>query len=153
MRSYGLTPSVSGSIAQALGSAARSLLTPYGQMFSNPKVHDHKVGLEPPFFPFHIPCPFTPERIEAEVVAKLEYASRDSGSRVGYSTMRLWFSESDKPPDPAEIWHELGFMREAASMLLAFGNESRIQQILHAPTTYSPALTSVLSSKMPHVQC
>ena len=153
MRSYGLTPAVSGSLAQGLGNTARSLLTPYGLMFSNPKVHEHRVELEPPFFPFHIPCPFTPERVEAEVVAKLAYARRSADGCVSYSTIRLWFSESDKPPDSTAIWQELGFMRGPASMLLAFGNEKRIQQILHVPATYGQAVTSVLSSKMPRLQC
>ncbi len=152
MRTLGVAPSVSADHARGVGGTANSLLTAYGLMFSNPKVHKYKVELESPFLPFVVPWPLTPRMVEAEVLKNLAYARRSADSRVSYNTIRLWFSESDKPPDPAAIWHELGFMRGTTSMLLAFGNENRIQQILHVPATYSRALTSVISSKMPHSQ-
>ncbi len=96
MRIYSLPPSASAEYAQGVGGTAGMILRAYGLMSSNPKVHEYEIELEPPFFPFVVPCPLMPETVEAEVVEEISYARRSSSSRVSYSTIRLWLSESDK---------------------------------------------------------
>lgn len=153
MRSHSLSPSESGRNEQGLGNTARSILMAYAPLFSNPEVHRHKVELEPPFFPFHVPRPFKPERVEAEVVRKIAHARKAARCQVDYVTIRFWFSESDKSVDFRTCWQEMGFMIGPPSAFYVLGNEDRIEILLLAPAQYAQAVTSMMTAKQSHLQC
>jgi len=153
MKSRGLPPGVSRYLEQGLANTARALLTAYLPLFSNPKVYRRKVQLEPPFFAFRIPCPFTPEGIKKEVAGRIAYARQAIAKRPAYHTIRFWSSETDKTVDFATCWQGMGFMTEHPSMFLVLGNAERIQIILHTPAQYTQAVTSLLAAGFPGLQC
>jgi hypothetical protein len=152
MNPKGILPSISELLQRGVGNTAGMLIDGYGKFFSAPVLYSAPIDLEPPFCNFIVPFPFTPEKVQETLKSNLVFARKKRRISEGYSTIRFWFSESDKITESIGFWQEAGFLNAPAS-ILCVGNSARIQIILAVSSSNVMSVTSLLTSKMPHIQC